>query len=214
MKKNNFYGRYIMNFEFQDSLDETYLFIKQQLTRAAVDVKHELRRIFIVTQGQLYPEVRTVVLRAVNWNNNEIVFHTDLRSNKYSELIMNHKISLMGYNHQKSYQIRVRGRAALHYKDDIAEQNWRKLGVSSRRVYLALNPGGVLSQAGNGLSADHNSPDLQLKSTESGFDNFVCVTVAIHELEWLLLARQGHRRALYKFIEGHTSPSESHWLCP
>jgi pyridoxine/pyridoxamine 5'-phosphate oxidase len=203
-----------MNYEFQDNLDETFLYIKQQLARAAVDVKHDLRRIYIATFGSPYPEVRTVVLRAVSWDKNEVTFHTDLRSKKYSELLANHKMSLMGYNHQKSYQIRVRGEATLHHKDEIAEQNWRKLGVSSRRVYLATNPGDVLNQAGNGLSDLHNSQELQLSATESGFDNFVCVTIAIRELEWLLLARNGHRRALYKFVQGQAAPCDSQWICP
>lgn len=203
-----------MDYDFKDNLQDTYLYIKQQLTRAAVDVKHDLHQIYIATVGNHYPEVRTVILRAVNWDKNQLVFYTDVRSKKYTELLANNKISLMGYNHQKSYQIRIRGNAFLHHADEIAEQNWRKQGVSSRRVYLASNPGEVLSHPSNGLSDFHNLQDLQLDSTETGFNNFVCVIVDIHELDWLLIARQGHRRALYKFSEGQTAPSESYWLCP
>lgn len=203
-----------MKYEFQDNLHDTYLFIKQQFTRAAVDVKHDLHRIYIATQGNVYPEVRTVILRSVNWDKNQLIFYTDIRSKKYSELSDNNKISLMGYNHQKSYQIRIRGNVSLHHMDEIAEQNWCKQAASSRRVYLASNPGSILNQPSNGLSEFHNSQDLQLHSTENGFNNFVSVTTNVHELEWLLLARQGHRRALYKFNEGLTAPSESHWLCP
>ena len=65
-----------MNNEFQDDLSETLDFLRHQLSRAAADSRHELHQIYVATKGAEYPEVRTVILRAVDWDKNLLFFHT------------------------------------------------------------------------------------------------------------------------------------------
>ena len=200
--------------EYKDNLNKTLNFLKQQLSRAAVDSRHELHHVYLTTVGAEYPEVRTVILRAVDWEKNSLSFHTDLRSKKYSELFQNSRASVLGYSHKKKFQIRLRGQIILNHKNEAAKKSWQRLNVSSRRCYLAASPGAYLPEAGNGLSELHNSVDLKIPATETGFDHFVSVTLIIQEIEWLLLDRQGHRRALFKFNEGQESPEDQTWLCP
>ncbi|MBC7540488.1 MAG: hypothetical protein H7281_16810 [Bacteriovorax sp.] len=71
-----------------------------------------------------------------------------------------------------------------------------------------------MDEVGNGLSEIYSSPNLQLPSTEAGFEHFVSVTFVIHEIEWLLLDRQGHRRSLSKFNEDQKNPEIQTWLYP
>lgn len=203
-----------MDNEYQNDLCKTLIFLRHQLSRAAIDTRHELHQVYLATLGAEYPEVRTVILRAVDWDKNSLFFHTDFRSKKYSELSRNLKAGLLGYSHKKRFQIRLRGRIILNHNNEAAKQNWQRLSISSRRCYLATSPGTFLQKAGNGLSAPHNSPDLQIQSTEAGFDNFASVTLVIHEIEWLLLARQEHRRALFNFNENQKNPKDQAWLCP
>ena len=47
-----------------------------------------------------------------------------------------------------------------------------------------------------------------------GFEHFVRLTLVVQEIECLLLARQGHRRALFKFNVGQKNPENQTWLCP
>ena len=56
--------------EFQNDLNRTLDYIQQEMSRAAVDSKHELHQVYLATTGDKYPEVRTVILRSVNWAEN------------------------------------------------------------------------------------------------------------------------------------------------
>lgn len=200
--------------EFQNDLNKTLSYLQQQLTRATVDSKHELRQVYLATTGDAFPEVRTVILRSVNWKENAVVFHTDFRSKKYSELLAKPQASLLGYSRQKNYQIRLRGRVILNHKNEASKKCWQRLSISSRRSYLVHSPGSALSDAGDGLSSLYKAADLQLPSTEIGFDHFVSATFVIFEIEWLLLDREGHRRAIFKFNEGEATPKDQIWICP
>ncbi len=203
-----------MNDDYRNDLSQTLEFLRHQLSRAIVDVRHELHQVYLVTIGTAYPEVRTVILRSVDWEANSIAFHTDSRSKKFVELSQNVKTSFLGYSHKKKYQIRFRGRTILNYNNEVAKESWQRLSVASRRCYLVSSPGSSLEEAGSGLNQETSSADLQLQSTEIGFNHFAVVTFVIEEIEWLLLARDGHRRALYKFGEGQKKPIDQTWLCP
>jgi pyridoxamine 5'-phosphate oxidase len=201
-----------MHDSFLNDLAQTLAYLRGECSRAVVDRKHELHHLGVITRGLNFPEARTVVLRSIDWEQNSLFFQTDVRSAKFRELKFDSKISLLGYSRRRKYQIRFRGTAFLHHRDAVAVASWRKLGVSSRRTYLAQNPGAPMAQAGSGIPAEFQSPDLALEATEPGFKNFVSVRVAIEEMDWLLLSPEGHRRALFQFPEN--SPVAMNWLCP
>ncbi len=203
-----------MNNKFHNDLTETLDFLRQQVSRAAVDSRHDLHQVYLATRGDEYPEVRTVILRSVNWSDTTLVFHTDRRSKKYVDLSQDSRATLLGYSHSKRYQVRLRGSVILNHKNDVAAKGWQRLSAKSRRTYLAFSPGTIMQEAGNGLSDLHNMPDLQIESTEVGFENFVSASLLVNEIEWLLLSPQGHRRALFQFNENRKSPNNQSWLCP
>ncbi len=94
----------MINF-FQNDLILTLEFIQQQVSRAAKDPKHELHHVSVATIGARYPEVRTVVLRAVDWASNSLFFHSDVRSQKYLDLTRNSQASILGYHRKKSTKL-------------------------------------------------------------------------------------------------------------
>jgi pyridoxamine 5'-phosphate oxidase len=196
---------------FLNNLDQTLEYIRQQCSRAIADRKHEFRQIYVATSGDRFPEVRTVILRDFDWAQKTLYFHTDKRSSKYRELFRNPKISVLAYSHKKKVQIRFRGTAFFNHDDEIAIKSWKILSALSQRLYSLQTPGIEVAQPFEEVSADADSNSLNLNEPESGFSNFLSVGVLIHQIEWLFLSPQGHRRALFEFDSAGETRKKS-WL--
>ena len=55
----------------------------------------------------------------------------------------------------------------------------------------------------------------KFKTLKEGLKNFGQIRVSINEIEWLFLASQGHRRALFEVIKNGSKFSiEGKWLIP
>jgi 3-hydroxyisobutyrate dehydrogenase len=157
------------------------------------------------------PSARYVVLRQVDRERGVLGFHTDRRSEKWSELERDPRVSLCF--HGQSVQLRAEGRAVLHHDDAVADLAWKRTGLMSRRCYLAEPaPGTVLAQPDSGLPP-HLAKDRPSEAeSAAGRANFAVVTVPLQRLEWLHLAFEGHRRA--RFARVGFGPWRGEWLVP
>ena len=64
-----------------------------------------------------------------------------------------------------------------------------------------------------GISA--KSDESASEEAKKGFENFTVIKIFIYEIEWLFLASQGHRRALFKINRDNSNLNiESKWLVP
>lgn len=91
------------------------------------------------------PQVRTVVLRAVDRTAGTLRFHCDRRSDKATEIAASGRAALHGYDSQAKIQIRATGPATLHTGDALAESAWAGAMAMSRVCYGAdPAPGAVL----------------------------------------------------------------------
>lgn len=198
---------------FYDRLDLVFNEIINDCNTATQSRKHELHQLYLSTFGAKYPEVRTVVFRRHNIESGNIFFHTDRRSKKVIEIQNNPSACLLGYNSQKKYQIRFRGKIELHIKDDVARSAWKNIGASSRRCYLTQNaPGTHVSSPTSGLIKNHELSAPTFEESEDGFDKFTVCHFLISEIEWLFLHSNGHRRAI--FYLQNNSEWKSQWLQP
>ncbi len=132
------------------------------------------------------PRVRTVVLRRVDGDPGQLVFHTDRRSPKFRELSDDPRLAWHFYARELKLQLRLGGTATLHTDDDLADTQWARSRPSSRECYrAALGPGTALAADGPvDISGD-------------GRAHFAVVAGRLTTLDWLFLRHQGHRRARF-----------------
>ncbi|TCW67630.1 MULTISPECIES: pyridoxamine 5'-phosphate oxidase family protein [Burkholderia] len=151
------------------------------------------------------PKVRTIVLRQVSRADRVLSFHTDARSEKVAELRRDPRIALVASDLDALVQIRVEGTTSIC--DDEAQRRaiWQSSRPHTLLLYRApLPPGTPVASP----EAAHVS---SAASTDDGYDNFCLLHVTVTRIDWLELARTGHRRAVFDLHEGGY---EGRWAAP
>lgn len=165
----------------------------------------------LATSNPRGPSARYVVLRQVDRERGVLGFHTDRRSEKWSEIERDPRVALCFFGH--GVQVRAEGRAVLHHDDDVAELAWKRTGLMSRRCYLAdPSPGSVVAAPASGLPPALEKQRPNEAESAAGRANFAVVTVPLARMEWLHLAFEGHRRARFSRIGFGAWRGE--WLVP
>ena len=154
-----------------------------------------------------------MVLRSFSQEDLTIGIHSDNRSEKVQHLKNNNSTCLVFYDDQKKIQLRIRGTTNL---EKSKKESWEKLTNWSKRCYLTSNPPGQVSEnPTSGFSNKFESEAPSSEESQKGFKNFTVIKVFIDEIEWLFLASQGHRRALFKINRDNYKLSiDSKWLVP
>ncbi len=156
--------------------------------------------------------MRTVVLRKVDTKEKTLAFHTDIRSGKWKELRENDNISWLFYDTASRYQIRLGGKASIHYDDAIAEDAWLKSTANSRKIYLGdIAPSQKSETPISGLPLAYETKDPTIEQSEVGRKNFGLVITKVCWMEWLWLNSGGHRRAAFTYNKNSV---EANWLVP
>lgn len=160
--------------------------IWHELARATQDRHHEWRTPVLATVGQDgAPSARTVVLRETDAHLAQLSFFTDGRSDKVAELATQPHAVVVFWSKRLSWQIRARVVIAIHTKGPVVDAVWKRVGQSvSASDYLSTSvPGSALVATGpNDLLCDHQ---------------LVVLGAQIQEIDWLELAKGGHRRARF-----------------
>ena len=200
--------------EFYNSLEETRKEIFSLLFQGVKKRKSNFHNLVLNTIDlQNKPDARTVVLRSFSQENLTIGIHTDNRSEKVQHLKKNNFTCLVFYDDQKKIQLRIRGTTKL---EGSKKESWDKLSNWSKRCYLTPNPPGQDSNnPTSGFPKKFESEAPSFEESQKGLENFTVIRVFIDEIEWLFLASQGHRRALFKINRDNSNLSiESKWLVP
>jgi pyridoxamine 5'-phosphate oxidase len=194
---------------FYDDIDATLAHALGLLVRGVPDRRSPFHHPVVATLGvDGRPRLRTVILRGFDFTKRELRFHTDRRSQKVSEIAADPRVSLIGYDSGAKIQLRIEGIATLHTYDAVADAAWEAAKLFSRQCYgIAPGPGTPLD-----ASADFALPETTEEGTAPGRAHFTAVTVRMESLEWLYLASQGHRRALYSWDTAGALSSS--WLAP
>lgn len=156
---------------------------------------------------------RTLVLRAVDHEHRHLLFHTDRRSPKVRHILADPRISLLFYDHARAVQLQVRGTAAIHADDDLADAMWRSSPPEALRGYLApLAPGTIVGRPNVNLPEHLRDRIPGRSEVESGRDNFAVICVKVLRLDYLLLARTGNLRAGFDYNENQAP--DARWIAP
>jgi 3-hydroxyisobutyrate dehydrogenase len=151
-----------------------------------------------------------VVLRKAVPETKELRFHTDTRSKKWQELIVDPSVSALFYDAADRIQIRVKGRAVLEFNNDITAVAWQKTSLSSRRCYLTnFDPSSFTDYPTSGLPEHIEQEKFTLEESEIGFNHFGIVSIQVQNIDWLWLHHAGHRRAYFEYVTGSFN-----WMIP
>lgn len=166
-----------------------------QLQRAVHDKFHEWRAPVLATvDADGLPQVRTVILRQVDIASHQLTFFTDSRAPKVSQLLAQPKASLLFWSKRLSWQLRVQAQVTVLLEGPRLESVWDNLAQSPTAPdYLSLPAPGTVLQSSQ--AAPDSVPHIAILVAE------------VQEIDWLELARSGHRRAQ---LRGH----EAQWLVP
>jgi pyridoxamine 5'-phosphate oxidase len=193
---------------FYDDLGQTLAESWRLIARGVADRRSAFHHPTVATLGDDgRPRLRTVILRGCDVSSRVLRFHTDLRSEKVSEIRRDNRISLHFYDPGSKIQLRLEGTAEINTHNALADAAWAGSRVFSRQCYgIVPGPGTTI---GNGQ--DFSLPETTDTATAAGRTNFCAVTVHVERLEWLYLASSGHRRALFRWDEG---TFDARWLAP
>lgn len=181
-----------------------------QLVNGAIKSRSPFHTPCVATLNNGALSIRTVVLRKAFPLLKELQFHTDIRSSKWKELQNNDSISALFYDTSTRVQIRVMGKAILHFNDEMAFEAWQKTTLSSRRCYLTqASPSSFSDIPTSGLSENIEQENFTLAESEAGAKYFGIVSIQVESMEWLWLNHAGHRRAFFDYINNSNS-----WMIP
>ncbi|KMO12312.1 pyridoxamine 5'-phosphate oxidase family protein [Methylobacterium platani] len=152
------------------------------------------------------PRLRTVVLRGVDRTLRTLRVHCDARSGKAAEIAADPRAALHAYDPKAKLQVRIEGTARLHGQDAVARAAWAASRPMSRVCY-ATSPGPGTPLAEGGATIQPRDDE----AVEAGFPEFRVIVLTAARLEFLYLARQGHRRALFTW-DGEAEAAT--WLAP
>ncbi|MFY8005475.1 MAG: pyridoxamine 5'-phosphate oxidase family protein [Chitinophagaceae bacterium] len=185
-----------------------------RLSAAVASAKHPFHLPAIATINEKgFPSLRTVVLRNAVATQKSIYFHTDVRSPKWQNLQNNHALAALFYDASARLQLRIEGKALLHYQDAYCENAWQKTGVSSRRCYLATQaPSSAMSFPSSGLPDEMNDRNPTLDESSPGYNNFGVVEIKVQQIDWLWLNSKGHRRVIFTYSSDGNF--QYNWLTP
>ncbi len=193
---------------FYNDLDETLAESWRLIARGVADRRSAFHHPTVATIGaDSRPRLRTVILRACEVSHRRLRFHTDVRSEKVSEIGRDPGISLHFYDPSSKIQLRLEGVATVNTDNAVADSAWQTSRDFSRQTYgIAPGPGTAIA-----AGADFSLPEASYEAAAAGRVNFCAVTVEITRLEWLYLASAGHRRARFDWSKGFL---EALWLAP
>lgn len=190
----------IINTDF--SPDEILNNINQAFRNAAADTSHNLRFFSVATYDtdSNTPQSRMVVLRKFlpDWT---LRFYTDYRSSKVADIKYHPSVSLLFWNPEDRYQIRVQASASIHYQNEISKNEWQNVDDAAKKAYTTiLAPGTEISQPNEVRHRKDN--------------NHFCVIDALpSQIKVLQLNREDHL-AMNFIRESANEKWDGNWILP
>lgn len=167
--------------------DEIRSQIWRELSRATRDRHHAWRTPVIATareDGSV--NARTVVLRNVDKNEGLLQIFTDVRSPKATELMSQPKSVFVFWSDRLGWQLRVSVNVTLLTNGPQVELIWNQV----KKTAAASD---YLSSLAPGTQLARNTQRTNEEPIETS--HFAILNAQVQEIDWLELAKTGHRRA-------------------
>ena len=176
----------------------------RRMSQGVADHRSPFRTPTLATMGaDGRPGLRSVILRGFDPATRRLVVHSDRRAAKVAEIAASPRVALHVWDDGAQVQVRLDG-AAASQPEDVARTEWDKLHAGSRDTYrVRLIPGTAL--------ADPAGADTDRLDEDAAYANFAVIAVQVDGVEWLHLARDGHRRAAFTWT---ANGMQAEWLVP
>jgi pyridoxamine 5'-phosphate oxidase len=170
--------------------------IWEELQASAQQRGHPWRTAVLATcDASGLPDARTVILREVQPELRELKFYSDARSPKVAQLMAQPRATMVVWSPELSWQLRLSLECSVRSSG---------LEVLSRWAQLRLTPAAhdYLSPLPPGSQVESPEPERGLH------EHFAVLTANVLAIDWLMLNREGHRRARFETGQAPT------WLQP
>jgi len=138
---------------------------------------------------------RTVVLRNIEKNNLSFYFNADYRSPKVKHLLANSFCSALFYDNKRKMQLRVCCKSIINHKNNLSKKVWNSTPLQSRKCYMGkYKPSQDLKEWHPNIPIKYLKKDPDRKDSESGYENFTVVRLAVSSIDILELHHDGHVR--------------------
>lgn len=153
-----------------------------------------------------------MVLRHADARSRHLRFHTDARSPKAEAIGNGAAVCVTAYDSRRKLQLRFAGSGQIIRTGPLADAAWSHSKLSSRRCYLSeAAPGTASAVPTSALPPALGDRTPTEQEAEAGRVNFAVLLVTVNQLDWLYLAHEGHRRAVFDWTTGQLQAS---WLAP
>ena len=187
--------------ENHNNTNEIYENIWKCLDKGVNDRLSDYHTFSLATSPKNIAEIRTVVLRGYDRQNQSIIFHTNNLTNKINEIKNNPSVGALFYDRKGKIQIRCNGDAVINNMDQYCKERWDKMSAQSKECYYQnISPGKNIE-----------SPGIVKNKLENKLsENFTVVTININKIDWLYLSSAGHTRV--KFLKNNGFIGQ--WIAP
>jgi pyridoxamine 5'-phosphate oxidase len=137
------------------------------------------------------PQARLVVLRSAKPTSRTIEIHTDIRSQKWTEISSNPSATVVGFDPEKGLQLRLQGTASLYPPaSDIAATAWSRLSTWTKATYTGGPPGNTAPSGPIRVAEPEN---------DDGRAVFGVIVFRAKAMDWFRLSRGDNRRATFRY---------------
>ena len=169
------------------ALPEIEAAVWQRLGQAVTDKAHEWRTPVLATVNGDAADARIVVLREVNERQKQLLFYSDERAGKVSQLLNHPHGTVVMWSRKLGWQLRCRVRLTLEMSGLSATSRWARIKLTpAAQDYLSAMPPGT--------------PLAEVQHTGSGQvsrDYFAVINAEVERVDWLELHPDGNRRAIF-----------------
>lgn len=183
--------------------------------KAACEVRdHDLRYLSLSSlSSDQVPVSRLLVLRGVNAQERQLIFHTDIKSDKWAELTAHRKASILGFSERAGEQYRFNGYAKLLAPNsEINQTEWDKLSLWTKNTYCGGPPGEETHAPQSGEIMKEALPPTP-EQLVKGRARFGVILFKADSLDWFQLKRSDNRRAIFSYADQGDIRS-SNWINP
>jgi len=173
-----------------DYLDKLFTGIWNDLERATKDGKHPFRYPSLATySSQAGVSQRTLVLRKVFSPKRELLFYSDIRTQKVRDLSNDNTASILFYHPKQRVQLRFRCTLEVVKGVIESEQHWQNIPETQKKDYASQHaPGNTVTSTNNRYHTD----------LERGYENFCLLKCDINAIDYLKLNREQHKRYIFR----------------
>ena len=154
------------------------------------------------------PECRTLVFRGFAENSDNLIVHTDLRSQKITQIRANNRGEICWYFSGSREQFRLAGTIEIvagekNAYQGIRQQQWQALSDVARASYYQVTPGSPLSEA----QINGDKQIVSEKMNELPAKTFALLIFKPDSVDHLLLTTTPHDRTF------HQLNASNYWCC-